>query len=44
MNALIEAALGRRPTIVLTFIVLLIAGFYAYVTIPMNPTPISIFP
>mgnify|MGYP003667392136 CR=1 FL=1 len=39
MNALIEAALGRRPTIVLTFIVLLIAGFYAYVTIPKESNP-----
>ncbi|TNE32961.1 MAG: efflux RND transporter permease subunit, partial [Alphaproteobacteria bacterium] len=39
MNALIEAALGRRPTIVLTFVVLLIAGFYAYVTIPKESNP-----
>lgn len=39
MNALIEAALGRRPAIVLTFVVLLIAGFYAYVTIPKESNP-----
>jgi len=39
MNALIDAALGRRPALVLAFIVLLMTGFYAYVTIPKESNP-----
>ncbi len=39
MNALIDAALNRRPAVMLAFFVLIFAGIYAYVTIPKEANP-----
>ncbi len=39
MNALIDAAIGRARTVVAALILILIAGAYAYVTIPKEAEP-----
>ncbi len=39
MNALIDAAIGRARTVVAALILILIAGAYAYVTIPKEADP-----
>ncbi len=39
MNALIEACLGRTRTVLLTLALTLIAGLYAYATIPKESSP-----
>lgn len=39
MNGIIDSALNRRPATMLAFVVLLIAGAYAYMTIPKESNP-----
>ena len=39
MNALIDAAIGRARTVVAALVLILIAGAYAYVTIPKEADP-----
>lgn len=39
MNALIDAALGRTRTILLSLFLVLVAGLYAYLTIPKESSP-----
>ena len=39
MNAFIDAAIGRARTVVATLILILVAGAYAYVTIPKEAEP-----